>query len=238
MTLQASIIIPTYNKARYLSEVLATLSQQIDERFEIIVVDDDSTDRTKDVAQRFTVNYTRQEHRGFGLARARNNGARAAKSDYLIFLDDDIKVCPDYLKKVLEGRKKYGEHAVQAGYIRDYTGKGDPDIRTQWGVWERPGILTRRFYHVNGGNFALDKSLYWQAGGNDEDLVHGGVEDILFGYLLSLVPDTHVVYNRDMEGFHLPHPKTWRGADAMANWELVRIKYPNLYEDYITRGVR
>ena len=238
MKLETSIIIPTYNKAGYLTVVLTAIFSQIDESFEVIVVDDGSTDKTKDAARSFDVNYIRQEHNGFGLARARNNGACIAKSDYLIFLDDDIKPCSNYLEKTLEGKEKYGDHVVQAGYIWDYTGKGDPDIRTQFGVWDRPGILTKRFYQINGGNFALYKSLYWMAGGNDQDMVHGGVEDTLFGYLVSLVQGTSVVYNREMESYHLPHPKTWGEIDESANWEIVQIKYPIFYHDFKVIGNR
>ena len=238
MVLEASVIIPTYNKAPYLSVVLETIAQQADSRFEIIVVDDGSTDNTKHVVRRFNVIYAEQQHQGFGLARARNNGARRARSNYLIFLDDDIRVCSDYLSNALDGKLTYGTNTVQAGYVWDYTGKGDPDVRTQWGVWERPGILTKRFYHINGGNFGIYKSLYWRAGGNDDDLTRGGVEDILFGYRTSLVHGTYVVYNCKMEGFHLPHPKSWTNNDQAANWEIVKVKYPLLYQDYIINGIR
>lgn len=238
MMLDASIIIPTYNKAEYLSQVLDTLSKQVDDWFEIIVVDDGSTDNTKDVAQSRKVNYVKQEHKGRGAARARNNGTRLAKSDYLIFLDDDIEVCADYLVKVLESKNRYNDRVIQTGFIWDYMNKGDPDIRTQWGVWECPGTLTRRFYHIAGGNFTLYKSLYWETGGNDEDLIYQGVEDVLFGYLLSLIPNTFVVYNREMESFHLPHPKDWGRYDETSNWNVVKIKYPDFYNDYYRRGIR
>ena len=236
--LQASIVIPTYNKSSYLAQVLEALNEQLRSTVEIIVVDDGSTDDTQQVAHQFGASYVPQEHKGIGLARARNNGARAARSDYLIFLDDDIKVCSDYVQRALEAKYKYGRLIVQTGYVWDYSGKGDPDIRTQWGVWERSAILTKRYYHINGYNFTLYKSLYWDAGGNDERLVRYGAEDIVFGYRVSLVPGSFVVYNRDLEAYHLPHPKRWGKSDELSNWELIQKEYPNLYHDYFVMGTR
>lgn len=238
MKLKASIIIPTYNKSKYLSKVLTTLKMQMDDRFEIIVVDDGSTDSTENVIKDFDVRYINQRHIGYGSTIARNHGARVAKADYLIFLDDDIVVCSDFLTKALEGKNRFEKRVVQAGYIWDYTGKGDIDIRTQYGVWERPGILTKRYYHVNGGNFSIYKSLYWEAGGNDEDFIYQGLKDTLFGYLISLLPDTYVVYNHEMTGFHLPHPKNKLTYNEAKNLKIMKRKYPDFYDDYVVKGLR
>lgn len=236
--LEASIVIPTYNKAPYLAQVLEALKEQMSSVIEIIVVDDGSTDETQQVAHQFGVRYVLQTRNGVGLTRARNNGARVGRSDYLIYLDDDIKVSPNYVQKALDAKYKYDKRAVQAGYLWHYTGEGDPDVRTLWGVWEQPGVPTKRFYHVNGNNFSLYKSLYWEAGGNDERLVRYGAEDIVFGYRLSLLPGTSVVYNREMEAFHLPHPKRWGKADELLNWESIKQKYPDLYHEYFVMGIR
>lgn len=86
-----SVIIPCYNYGRFLPDAVnSVLGQKKDGlAVEIIVVDDGSTDDTAAVAQRLgsTIRYIHQENQG--LSAARNTGIRAAKGDYLVFLDAD-----------------------------------------------------------------------------------------------------------------------------------------------------
>jgi len=86
-----SVVIPCYNYAHFLPDaVKSALSQQQEGlEVEIIVVDDGSTDDTATVAQGFgsTIRYIHQENQG--LSAARNTGIRAARGDFLVFLDAD-----------------------------------------------------------------------------------------------------------------------------------------------------
>ncbi|GAA2965761.1 glycosyltransferase [Actinokineospora diospyrosa] len=105
---QASIIIPTYNRAPFLERQLRSLAgQHLDrEEFEVIVADDGSTDETRDVVRKFTrllrINYVYQEDRGFRVARARNLGARAATSPLLIFLDAGTLTGRDFVQSHID----------------------------------------------------------------------------------------------------------------------------------------
>jgi glycosyltransferase involved in cell wall biosynthesis len=95
-----SVIIPTYNRKDLLRETLNSLAQQTypSDRFEVVVVDDGSTDGTKEIAAEafpFTLRYLWQSNQGD--AAARNFGARRSQADILVFLDDDILVEPGYL---------------------------------------------------------------------------------------------------------------------------------------------
>lgn len=103
-----SVIIPSYNYGHFLgSAVSSVLAQQGDGfRTEILVVDDGSKDNTASVAQGFgaPVNYIYQENQG--LAGARNTGIRNATGDFIVFLDADDLLPPDYIKKQLENFRK------------------------------------------------------------------------------------------------------------------------------------
>ena len=94
-----SVIIPTYNRAHYLGEAIASiLNQDIQDcQIEIIVVDDGSTDDTKEVIREFgnTVKYIYQDNRGAGPAR--NRGINEAAGEWVAFLDSDDRWLPDKL---------------------------------------------------------------------------------------------------------------------------------------------
>ena len=85
-----SVIIPTYNRARFLTQALDSVLQQTYQNFEIIVVDDGSTDNTSDVVSKYlseTVKYVFKKNSG--PSAARNTGIRMARGGYIAFLDSD-----------------------------------------------------------------------------------------------------------------------------------------------------
>ncbi len=92
-----SIIIPCYNYARYLGECIESVLKQTYPAHEIIVVDDESKDDTKEVASKYPVKYIYQKNKG--LAGARNSGITAATGDYIMCLDADDKLVPAALEE-------------------------------------------------------------------------------------------------------------------------------------------
>ncbi len=92
-----SVIIPTYNYAHFISEALESVRAQTYRNLEIIVVDDGSTDETRQVVARFPeARYLHQNNQG--IAAARNTGMRASRGDYLVFLDADDRLLPSALE--------------------------------------------------------------------------------------------------------------------------------------------
>jgi glycosyltransferase involved in cell wall biosynthesis len=94
-----SVVIPTYDRAHLLPRAIESVLNQTFEDFELIVVDDGSTDDTREVVASFTderIVYVRREETG-GAAAARNTGIRHAKGKYVSFLDDDDEYLPQYL---------------------------------------------------------------------------------------------------------------------------------------------
>ena len=92
-----SVIIPVYNGARYLREALESVFAQTYRPFEVIVVDDGSSDDSGKIAQSFPdVRYIHQANQG--VAAARNNGIEAARGEFLAFIDQDDLWTPEKLK--------------------------------------------------------------------------------------------------------------------------------------------
>ena len=97
-----SVVIPCYNQAQYLGEAIQSALDQSYRDFEIIVVDDGSTDNTSQVIASFgdAIRYVRQANRG--LAGARNTGIQAARGEFIGLLDSDDMWLPDYLAAMIQ----------------------------------------------------------------------------------------------------------------------------------------
>jgi tetratricopeptide (TPR) repeat protein len=123
---RVSVIIPAYNQGCYLVSAIESVLAQTYQDFEIVVVDDGSTDNTAEVAQRYSdprVRYVYQENRG--LSAARNTGIRHSAGEFLSFLDSDDLFLPEKLElltAVLDDRSDVGFVAGQAQPI-DEQGK-------------------------------------------------------------------------------------------------------------------
>lgn len=101
---KVSVIIPTYNEEKTILDCLESLGEQTYKDFEIIIVDDGSTDKTRELVRNLTrlipdLKLLRQKHKGAGAAR--NRGARRAKGDILVFVDADMTFDKDFIKKLI-----------------------------------------------------------------------------------------------------------------------------------------
>lgn len=109
---QVSVIIPTYNCARYLPEAIDSVLAQSFQDFEIIVIDDGSTDNTAEVLQsygdRLRVIYQQNQ----GVALARNQGIQAAQGQWIAFLDADDVLLTHKLEAQIELAASYSDLGI------------------------------------------------------------------------------------------------------------------------------
>lgn len=106
-----SVIIPTLNEEKYLPKLLGDLTKQGSDIFEVIVVDGNSDDETKKNSKLFSkkLNLSFYDNLKRNVAYQRNLGASKAGGEYLIFLDADTRIKPNFIKKLkLEIEKKKG----------------------------------------------------------------------------------------------------------------------------------
>lgn len=107
--MKCSVIIPTFNSAQYIVETLTSLLQQNDADYEIILVDDGSTDDTKDVLAPYLsdrVRYIYQDNSG-GPAKPRNVGIANASGEFIFFFDSDDIALPGKMKASVELLDRY-----------------------------------------------------------------------------------------------------------------------------------
>lgn len=116
---QLSIIIPAYNCENSVERCIkSVLSQKLKYTYEIIVVNDGSTDNTKDVLNKFknieNIHVIEQENKGY--SGARNTGIDLATGRYLMFLDSDDEMLPNGIKALLDRAYEYDADIVEGGF--------------------------------------------------------------------------------------------------------------------------
>ena len=102
MNSTTSIVISTYNQAEFIEDTIESILFQTDNNFEVILVNNSSTDNTMDVVSRYKKeNFTIYENRYCGLSESRNFGASKAAGEWLLFIDGDDKIAPTFLEKTV-----------------------------------------------------------------------------------------------------------------------------------------
>lgn len=104
-----SIIVPVYNVAPYLNRCFDSLRDQTYKNLEIILIDDGSTDKSKELCEQFARDESRvvlKRQKNGGLSSARNTGLGLAKGDYVTFIDSDDFIANDYIEFLYDLIKK------------------------------------------------------------------------------------------------------------------------------------
>lgn len=143
-----SVVIPLYNKEPHICRALDSVLTQTFQDFEILVIDDGSTDKSAEIVKNYTdprILLIQQENAG--VSAARNKGIKEATAEMIAFLDADDEWLPTFLETILRLKKKYPEAgAYTTAYFIEKNGvKYEAHIEyIPPKPWE--GIITRFFY--------------------------------------------------------------------------------------------
>ncbi|RLC49104.1 MAG: hypothetical protein DRH57_00695 [Candidatus Cloacimonadota bacterium] len=205
-----SIIIPAYNRAEEIDELLDSFSKQEKKNFEIIIVDDGSTDNTKDIVKSYqsrgmAIRYFYQQNKGPGPAR--NNGMKKANGDVFVFIDSDCTVPNDYTKNL--ERHLTSENIDAYGGPDTYREDFPPLLKAinytmtsflgTGGTRGTTGKSVAKYY-PRSFNMGIRKEVYKKIGGMN-NLRHG--QDMEFsnriynaGFNVKFLPDVFVYHKR------------------------------------------
>ncbi|MBR3156220.1 MAG: glycosyltransferase, partial [Methanobrevibacter sp.] len=169
-----SIIIPTYNEEDYLPNLLDSIKRQNFDGYEVIVADANSTDRTLEIAESYGCIVV-----DGGLpAVGRNNGARVAKGEYLLFLDSDLELTDDYLRNVLyEFRMEHLGIAITK--MKPMSDKIEDKIFHDFANYFMIGVENIKPHGAGCYGIITKKSLHDECGGFDESLTFGEDTDYI-----------------------------------------------------------
>lgn len=121
-----SVIIPLYNKAATVERAVRSVLNQTVQDFELIVVNNGSTDRGEEVVKRIQDKRLRLvEQKNLGVSMARNRGIAEARFDYVAFLDADDEWKPTFLETVLALKEHYPDCTVFSTAYQRRDGKGN-----------------------------------------------------------------------------------------------------------------
>lgn len=116
-----SIILPVYNKQKYVSKVLKDIQAQLFKEFECIIVDDGSTDTSGEICENFAQSDKRFRviHiKNQGVSHARNVALERADGTYITFVDADDRIGQEYLQSLYTAAESSGADMVIAGYVK------------------------------------------------------------------------------------------------------------------------
>lgn len=179
MKIEATVILPTYNRLPVLKSCISKLLDQTVKDFEILLIDDCSSDGTDEYIKDFdtpNLKYFRMEER-HGPYYARNLGIREAKGKIIIFVDSDVIVFPDFVEDHIEIHNKREDLVVQ-GMVKHVKSLEDVNLK---GFYIPNALCLRTFITQNA---SVRKKYLLAAGGFESFGPTMGYKDVDMGFKL------------------------------------------------------
>ena len=148
-----SVIIPTYNRAALLPSAVQSALGQTLPNVEVIVIDDGSTDNTREVITPYLDQIRYLESGHGGPAHARNIGMKAAKGKYIAFLDSDDRYVPEKLELQVAFLEKFPEVGLVSTEVSAFNDGGileENHLRAYHGIYRRLNLSYEDIYSVTG----------------------------------------------------------------------------------------
>jgi glycosyltransferase involved in cell wall biosynthesis len=204
--IRLSVIVPAHNCPQQLARCLRALEQSQEKSFQLIVVDDASTDQTAAEAEALGALVIRLKSQS-GPAAARNAGAVKSLGEFLLFIDADVLVRPDTISTVLKEFEQSPETAAIFGSYDTTPAAGN--LVSQYRnlfhhyVHQRAREEASTFW---AGCGAVRREVFFEVGGFDESFRRPCIEDIEFG--VRLRRGDHRI--RIVKGLQVTHLKRWK----------------------------
>lgn len=239
---KVSVVIPCYNHASYLREAVESVLSQTLKDLEIVIVNDGSADNSQDVALQLIAekpneNLILLNQPNSGLPTSRNNGIKAAHSDYIFVLDADDKIHPKALELLAEVLDKHENICL---VYSDYRTFGDINVDAELPDFDPDGHLKRNRYVT--GNCMFRRKVWEDVGGYNPNMKYGcedwdfsigvlekgggfyHIKQKLFFYRrsgITMVHTTHAYYPYLRSQIILNHPRMYSEEEVKKSCELI-----------------
>ncbi|MEO7598681.1 MAG: glycosyltransferase [Opitutus sp.] len=251
LTLKVSFISPLFNCLALTKEMVVSLQKHLPAGLdhEIILVDDGSTDGTRDWLKTLAAPFrVVLNERNLGYAGANNRGGSAASGDLLVLLNNDLVLTQDWLDPMIRAYRGLGSRAGVVGNVQrrvadgvvDHSGviinlKAKPEHKTALPPrWMRLLAPTRRVDAVTGACALVDRALWNSLGGFDEGYFNGG-EDVDFCFRAAGRGKINVVAVRSIIFHHISASPGRKLRDEQNSYRLAK-KWRDTLEDRARRS--
>ena len=192
-----SVVVPVYNGKRFLKACIDSLKNQNYDNYEIIIVDDGSTDGSPELVTPPSQLISTQGRKGAGAAR--NLGAKSATGDYLLFTDADVEAPQDWVKKTAQTIVEKNVKCGGGGYAGPVE-----NTFIQWFAFEELAWRRKNFHGevetLVSNNLFCERELFEEFGGFPESYCAASSEDMEFSWMISR--DHKLWWNKDNGVFH------------------------------------
>lgn len=231
-----SVIVPVYNSEEYIGTTLDSIINQDFKSFELIVIDDGSTDSSleiiNDKLSKSTISYNVIHQENSGVSGARNRGIDEAKGEYLVFIDSDDYVTGNHLSELYNGQTDFS--LVQ--FIKKDADKLSDPYYIQMELMECDDFIKKELNMEMPFNFwqlMYKKSIIDDNGIRfNPDLIYG--EDIDFA-LRSLIFGREIAISNEATYYYIQHSESAINTSEFRRFEVVNI-FENLAEFYKSQG--
>lgn len=198
-----SIVVPVHNGEKTIDRCLESVYHSDCKNFEVIVVDDGSTDNSHKIIQGFPCK-TIKLKRNYGVAAARNKGAKKAKGTILLFIDADVMIKKDSLNIVVNSFKNNPQiAAVQGVYDKEIK---DQNLATlykhYYNCYKFSKVSNRLLSSTSAFCLAIKKEVFGKINGFDSKFPHPAAEDVDLGMRLRKL-NYPILLNRKLKVTHL-----------------------------------
>jgi glycosyltransferase involved in cell wall biosynthesis len=204
MSGKVSIIVPTYNREKFIKRALDSVIEQTYQNFEVLVIDDGSTDNTRDVVKSYgeRVCYFYQENKG--IAGARNAGIKESSGDYIAFLDSDDYWMHGKLERQTALFREHSEYGLVASCCASVRLDGSYREKNRPGKsgWVLKDLFNKNFIRTSSA--VIKKECLEKVGFFDEELKECEEYDlwlrIAAQYPVGFINESLAVYVDNPEG--------------------------------------
>lgn len=195
-----SFVMPAYNVDKYIAQAIESVIAQTETRWELIVVDDGSTDNTSEIIAQYASADSRIHHitrsvGSGGVYQPRKDAILAANASIVAPIDADDWIDPDYLEKMLKEKNTAGVNSIYPTLLREEPERSyimvprDPSLINKIFRGRDCVLLTLDGWKINTGGGLIDKKLYHQAFEQfDADMTYQFADEFLSRQLLLLAP--------------------------------------------------
>jgi glycosyltransferase involved in cell wall biosynthesis len=222
-----SVVILTYNSSSTIDKCLQSLEQQTNKNFEVLIVDDDSTDNTLELIRmyprRLKIIFLRNG--AHNISRGRNIGIRNSKTDYVAFLDSDAYTDGKWVEELIANFDKDKRLALVGGKEVQKFDKGFPKGISLNDYFTNK--ITNSFWAIKGCNFAINKNIlhgiYF-----DEAFTHDEETE----FIERISKKFNFDYNKEAIVYHQPRTSPKKYFSQMYKYGYWRVIFSSKYNKF------